>query len=567
MALRIWERLSLRWQTAVAVLVPCLSVALFASLYFPARLNAVVEGELERRAVALGRLASAEIGPNLRLIQDGLAMPEDLDFVLKGLADTDSDGGEKDVVWAGVVSVPQGATEVVVTDDARLVLRGSVPPGRYQVPESGCLADSLDVVRVRCLAQSGEVRALFVAAFSLQTIARAREEHQRVGVLSLFAAFGGGLFLALFFSDRLVSPLRQVTRAAKEVAEGDVTVSAVKVSAGGEIRSMAASFNEMLENLRNLVGRMVALSTRISTASMGLRTASEDQAFVSREQSAYAQQVSSTFEELTRTADRISVSTEVVEQAAERTQQAVEEARKVVGEVVSVIRGNRDEVKQVADAILKLNADVKQVSKMARLINNIAERSDLLALNAALEGTKAGEIGRGFSLVAAEMRKLAESVSGTAQEIARIVESVQESGSTAVTTAQIGMAASDRGVLVAEQASEVFQRISELANGTTDAARQIAVATRQQQQASTEAVNGARSIAELVHRGVEANNRTTLIASDLQTVAQALQDVTRRFKTEQPEGTDAEGPPGEATFEQDEGGGSGGGRVVPLARA
>lgn len=530
MSLRIWERTSLRLQTTVAVLVPCLSVALFSSLYFPARLNAQVERELELRALALGRLASSEIGPNLRLIQDGLAQPEDLDPVLHGLAG-DPATGEKDVVWSGVLPLEKDATSATVKADGTGQVRGDVPAGTYPAPAKGCEVDGLDVVRVRCIASNGNVKGLFVAAFSRQALFRAQQEHERVGVLSLFAAFGGGLLLALLFSARLVNPLQQVTRAAQEVAGGDVTVSAVKVSAGGEVRSMAASFNEMLENLRNLVGRMVSLSTRLATASTGLRTASEDQAFVSREQSAYAQQVSSTFEELTRTAERISSSTEVVEQAAERTQLAVEEARKVVGEVVSVIRQNRDESKQVVDAILKLNGEVRQVSKMAKLINDIAERSDLLALNAALEGTKAGEVGRGFSLVAAEMRKLAESVSGTAQEIARIVESVQESGSAAVETAQVGMSQSDRGVSVAEQASEVFRRISELASSTTQSARQIAVATRQQQQASTEAVTGARSIAELVQKGVEANSRTTHIAGDLQSVSQALQDVTKRFKT------------------------------------
>src|SRR5688572_2092053 len=107
----------------------------------------------------------------------------------------------------------------------------------------------------------------------------------------------------------------------------------------------------------------------------------------------------------------------------------------------------------VADAITKLNQDLREVSKIAQVINQVAERSDLLALNAALEGTKAGEVGRGFSLVAAEMRKLAEHVSQSARDIARIVEKVHESGHEAVSKARVGVASSDKGVKVAEQAS------------------------------------------------------------------------------------------------------------------
>src|SRR5688572_32064917 len=131
----------------------------------------------------------------------------------------------------------------------------------------------------------------------------------------------------------------------------------------------------------------------------------------------------------------------------------------------------------VADAITKLNQDLREVSKIAQVINQVAERSDLLALNAALEGTKAGEVGRGFSLVAAEMRKLAENVAGSARDIGRIVERVQASGDQAVAKARVGVEASDRGVSVAERAAEVFGQIVELSRGTKEAAQQISVAT------------------------------------------------------------------------------------------
>ena len=93
------------------------------------------------------------------------------------------------------------------------------------------------------------------------------------------------------------------------------------------------------------------------------------------------------------------------------------------------------------------------------------------------------------------------------------------------------MATSDRGVEVAEQASSVFERIVELARGTSEAARQITIATRQQRQSSEQAVQGARNVAELVKQGVDATGRTTRIAQDLQAVAEGLTAVTSRFKT------------------------------------
>ena len=100
----------------------------------------------------------------------------------------------------------------------------------------------------------------------------------------------------------------------------------------------------------------------------------------------------------------------------------------LVNEMVGGMTTIRLEAKEVAEVVSKLNSELLQVSRIAHVIKQVADRSDLLALNAALEGTKAGEVGRGFSVVAAEMRKLAENVAHSAKDIGRIVESVQASG-------------------------------------------------------------------------------------------------------------------------------------------
>jgi methyl-accepting chemotaxis protein len=544
MQVSLWGRLNLRFQAAIAVLLPCIAVALFASLYFPARLNSQADESLEQKARALGALASAEVAPTLRLINDGLSQPEDLDNVFAGVA-----GGRKQTQLGTGPAAP-GKSEVdlsgsdieyisvlkasgpMVRPDSTTIIRksGALPPGDLAVPASGCDLDKGKTLVVRCFVKDADATGLFVAAFRKDALLLAQQENLYVGIWSGIGAGLLGLLLAFVFSRALAAPVALLTQASREVASGDVTVQAVEVSAAGEIRSMASSFNEMLANLRGLVGQMVSLTGRLSSASQGLIGASQDQEHVTNQQAAYAQEIAATFEELSRTAEQISSSTDVVETAARNTNEAVEQARQVVAQVVGGINDIRAESKEVAEAIQKLNGDLQQVSKIAQVINAVAERSDLLALNAALEGTKAGEVGRGFSLVAAEMRKLAENVSISARDIGRIVEKIHESGNEAVAKARVGVAASDKGVQVAEQASEVFQRIVELARGTTEAAQQISIATRQQRQSSEQAVLGARNVADLVKQGVDATGRTTKIAQDLQSVAQALNAVTGKFK-------------------------------------
>jgi methyl-accepting chemotaxis protein len=510
----VWGRLSLRWQVALAVLVPSIVISVLSNVYFPPKQRELAEARLKGQGEAVGLLARAQIA-------DILAAPEaDRGPRLQRLFD-EVEKGKGGVSFQAVLE-PNGNP---------LLQRGMVPTGLGTAkPAEGCESSPrpvAGVVVIRCGLEGGNS---YVLGYSTALIHQEVSSFLLPGITLFVAAALLGLLLAFFIGRAITEPVTKMTEAAREVAKGDVSRSNLDVSAAGEVHLMAQSFSEMLNTLRGTVAELVSRTEQLSSASRGLTGASADQEHVISQQAAYAQQIAATFEELSRTAEQISSSTEVVESSARRTHEAVAEAMAVVAQVVAGINDIRIESKGVAESIVGLNQDLQQVSKIAQVINQVAERSDLLALNAALEGTKAGEVGRGFSLVAAEMRKLAENVSASARDIARIVEKVQDSGEEAASKARVGMATSDRGVEVAEQASSVFERIVELARGTSEAARQITIATRQQRQSSEQAVQGARNVAELVKQGVDATGRTTRIAQDLQAVAEGLTAVTGRFK-------------------------------------
>ncbi len=526
----VWSRLSLRLQAAIAVVAPTLAVALFASLYFPNRLNDQAREALERQAVSVGQLAASNAAPTMRLIRDGLATAADLKILFDGVR------ADRHVQRLGVASVDPGS--VTLEGERRFIevaeqVAGDLLPGRYEVPAPGqCLASFRAVLEVQCSAQDADAEVLLVTHWALNDLSEQQRANQIVGFWVLLAAVVVALLLALVLSGAIAGPLGVVTRVAKEIASGDVTVERVEVSGSNEVYSMAMSVNEMLSSLRSLVSQMLSLTSGLSAAAKGLITASADQEHVTSQQSAHAQQIAATFEELSGTAQMITRLTEVVEQAAGRTNQAVDQGRALVLEVVGGMTAIRIEAKEVAEVISKLNVELHQVSRIAQVIKQVAGKSDLLALNAALEGTKAGEVGRGFSVVAAEMRKLAESVAHSAKDIGRIVESVQASGDLAVRKATQGVESSDRGVAAAERASSAFGQIHELARGTKEAAQQIAVATKQQRESSEQAVLGARNVADLVKQGVDATGRTTRIAHDLQASVSALTELTGKFKVE-----------------------------------
>ncbi|MCP3161357.1 methyl-accepting chemotaxis protein [Myxococcus qinghaiensis] len=519
----MWGRLGLRMQVAIAVLVPCLTVIGLCIWNFSARQREVSLELLQKRARVLGSLVANH--PATRDWDGTESSKERLDTVLSQLEAHDVDGGGGFTVnYQGLLG-PDGRPVY----EPPLTRLPDHAKGRAAVTRAGCVTSLLALREVSVRCASGE--RTYVVGLGLDEAAESVTELKGAVVAGLVGALVLGLLLAALIGRTIVEPVAQVTDVVRDVARGDVSRVELDVPATGEVRLMAQSFNQMLGTLRITVLELVSRTEQLSGASRGLLGASADQEHVISQQAAYAQQIAATFEELSRTAEQISSSTEVVESSARRTHEAVAEAMAVVAQVVAGINDIRTESKGVADAIVGLNQDLQQVSKIAHVINQVAERSDLLALNAALEGTKAGEVGRGFSLVAAEMRKLAENVSASARDIGRIVEKVQDSGEEAASKARVGMATSDRGVEVAEQASSVFQRIVELARGTSEAARQITIATRQQRQSSEQAVQGARNVAELVKQGVDATGRTTRIAQDLQAVAEGLTAVTSRFRT------------------------------------
>ncbi|KFE64760.1 hypothetical protein DB31_1778 [Hyalangium minutum] len=495
------------------MLVPTIVISALTSFYFPRKQMEIGRHRLKERGLAVGLLAQQQAAA---ILSEPEALRTDR---FQQLFDQVEKGGN---VSMQAVLEPAGGT---------LIQRGNLPLGSTALKGGEGCADAFleGTLIVSCSLPDG--RAYLVGMDASVVHHEEVNAFMLSGGLVYSAAALIGLALAFFIGRAITEPVSRMTEAAIEVAKGDVSRSTLEVTtAAGEVKQMAQSFSEMLTTLRGTVAELVSRTEQLSSASRGLTGASADQEHVISQQAAYAQQIAATFEELSRTAEQISSSTEVVESSARRTHEAVAEAMAVVAQVVAGINDIRIEAKGVAEAIVGLNQDLQQVGKIAQVINQVAERSDLLALNAALEGTKAGEVGRGFSLVAAEMRKLAENVSGSARDIARIVEKVQDSGEEAAQKARVGMATSDRGVEVAEQASSVFERIVELARGTSEAARQITIATRQQRQSSEQAVQGARNVAELVKQGVDATGRTTRIAQDLQAVAEGLTAVTSRFK-------------------------------------
>ncbi len=186
----------------------------------------------------------------------------------------------------------------------------------------------------------------------------------------------------------------------------------------------------------------------------------------------------------------------------------------------------------MADSIAKLSKRVERIGTVVEVIDEIADRSDLLALNAALEGSRAGEAGKGFSIVAAEMRRLAENVLESTKEIKNLITEIREATANAGSAAEASKVATESGEKLGAVAAQAVEGILAGVQETSDAARVINLATQQQRTATEQVVASMAEIEDVTRQTTQASKQATGASAELTQLAGRLAELIKRFKAD-----------------------------------
>jgi methyl-accepting chemotaxis protein len=276
--------------------------------------------------------------------------------------------------------------------------------------------------------------------------------------------------------------MRDVSTAAHSIAKGDLRAV---VTGTGELPD---SFRGMLESLRGMVQQIGETAVDLASAAAEIFAASQ-------EQEAAAASQSSAMVEISRTMDSLSESAAHVSEAVQG----------VLGNAERTLHNTDDMVRRIGE----LTSHANRIGEILEVIRDIADRSDLLALNGSLEASHAGDGGRGFALVASEMRRLAERVTASVADVKKLVSDIRDSGSSTV------------------MATEESKKLAE---GTTDAARQITFVTQQQRSGTEQVSQSIKGIADVVSQAVSATSQTRTSAQGLKTQADRLSALVKRFE-------------------------------------
>jgi methyl-accepting chemotaxis protein len=338
-----------------------------------------------------------------------------------------------------------------------------------------------------------------------------------------------GLSLAIFIARITSKPIKQLAQQAEVVAGGDLTVQ-VEAHTKDEVGLLADSFRKMVDNLRETIGQVGEASSAVASSSSEISSSTEQMAAGAQEQTSQAGEVASAVEEMTKTIVENSKNASNTADTAKKAKDAAEEGGKVVEETVVGMKRIADVVNRSAETVKALGKSSDQIGEIIGVIDDIADQTNLLALNAAIEAARAGEQGRGFAVVADEVRKLAERTTKATKEIAGMIKTIQADTTGAVSSMEEGTKEVGNGIKLADRAGASLNEIVGMIQNLTDMVAQIAAASEEQSSASEQISKNVEAISSVTNQSAAGTQQIARAAEDLNRLTENLQSLVGKFK-------------------------------------
>jgi len=341
----------------------------------------------------------------------------------------------------------------------------------------------------------------------------------------------GVVWLVIFYfvGKRFIAPLDLVVESVKAACQGEIGHK-VDVDTPDEFGTLARSYNQMLDLIVYLIRQTQESSRRLAQSSSEILSATEEQASGSAEQAASISETTATMEELAATYRQIADNANQVVNMAEASLGSAESGQQAVMNTLSAMEDIKTRSQASANKILSLGERSQQIGQVLEIINSIADQTKILALNAAIEAARAGEAGKGFSVVAVEIRKLAESVVDSTGEIGTIMTEIQSSANELVIATEQELKQVQGGVDLAHVTGESLDQILEMVEQTTVAAKEISAATQQQKSATDQVVKAMREVAAVAQQTAAGGRQVAGSAELLSSIAKESAQVGSAFR-------------------------------------
>ncbi len=352
-----------------------------------------------------------------------------------------------------------------------------------------------------------------------------------VTLLVAVGVFVVALLFSFYLSRLIVSQVRGLHGVIITVEQNNDLNARVQVRSNDEIGQVAEAFNRMLDKFHNTVVHMYQSSTQVAATAEELSATTEQADQGIQQNRSETDQTVVAMNEMAATVQEVAQNTAAAAMAAQDAEQQGSDSNLVVQEVLQKIRVLENETVQATDVIGRLDHDSQQIGRVLDVIRGIAEQTNLLALNAAIEAARAGEAGRGFAVVADEVRTLANHTQNSTEEIHQLIAGLQKGVGQAVAVMQQVGRHADESVEMVEHSSRLQDEVTQNLQTITSMNQQIAAAAEEQRAVTDEINRSLVNIGGVTEQTAESSGQIAVASEELARLASEMQVLVQQFRT------------------------------------
>jgi len=335
--------------------------------------------------------------------------------------------------------------------------------------------------------------------------------------------------------DAVIKPVQEGAGVLEIMAKGDLTPR-VSGNYQGDHQILKNSINKMGESVSGILNQVKEAVAATASAANQISSSTEEMAAGAQEQSSQATEVAGAVEQMTKTIYETTKNTGQATEASKNSGKVAKEGGHVVEETIHGMNRIAEVVRKSAETVQALGKSSDQIGEIVQVIDDIADQTNLLALNAAIEAARAGEQGRGFAVVADEVRKLAERTTKATKEIATMIKQIQKDTSGAVESMEQGTKEVEVGKQLAEKAGTSLQEIIHGAEQVLDIVSQVAAASEEQSSAAEQISKNIESISSVTQQSASGIQQIAHASEDLNRLTLNLQELIAQFKVDETSG-------------------------------